>query len=195
MDDYPQATYVPSDPGAPYANRTRMDCETYVTAPISTNYTMNGTTSFACDDVVSQYKIEMAEFLDWNPSLNESSPCMMANHTQYCVQRSARVSKDITEYCVEMQTAPSGYDCGKFTADYGLDQDQFVLWNPNIGKSCENFEVGTSYCVEVKHFRQPGMFHYSEKCTGKMTNLREGITSNCNQFTAANDTNCKCPLY
>lgn len=173
MSAYPNATYIPSTAAAPYANGTRMDCVNYVTAPVLTNYTGNGTTSFDCQDAVSQFGIEMTDFTTWNPSLSALSPCTMANNTQYCVQTYTQTSKNITSSCVQRDLAPPGYDCTGFTARRGIDQDQFILWNPEVGSNCEDFKVGIQYCVEVLHYQQPG------------------ITSNCNKFVAANNTNCK----
>ncbi|KAK8091449.1 hypothetical protein PG997_001810 [Apiospora hydei] len=170
MEAWPSATYVPFTEAAPYANGTRMDCATYVTAPMLTNYTGNGTTSLACADVADQYGIALDDFLTWNPSLNSSDPCTMANNTQYCVQSYARFSQGMTDSCVQTETAPPGYDCYKFTADWGVDSDQFAVWNPDVGPGCQNFTVGKQYCISVLHFQQPG------------------IAPNCNQFAAANET-------
>ncbi|KAL6697209.1 hypothetical protein J3F84DRAFT_368307 [Trichoderma pleuroticola] len=171
MTSYPNATYVASTADAPYANGTRMDCTNYFTAPILTNYTGNGTTSFSCEDAVSQFDIDMADFLAWNPSLSALSPCTMTNNTQYCVQTYRQTSKNITGSCVQKAIAPPGYDCIGFTSRHGIDQDQFALWNPEVGSDCGQFKIGTQYCIDVLHYRQPG------------------ITSNCNKFVAANNTN------
>lgn len=172
MSAYPNATYTSSTADAPFANGTRLDCSNYITAPILTNYTGNGTTSLSCQDVASQFSIDVTDFVTWNPSLSTSDPCTMANNTQYCVQTYTPTSNNITSWCVQTDTAPPGYDCFGFTARRGIEQDQFVLWNPEVGSDCENFKVGTQYCIDVLHYRQPG------------------ITSNCNKFVPANNTNC-----
>lgn len=164
MESWPTATYVASSEVAGYANGTRMDCATYVTAPILTNYTGNGTTSLDCQDVVDQYGILMSDFMSWNPSLSntttDSSGCVMTNNTQYCVQTYDMISQNITDYCTQTEIAPSGYDCYKFTSMHGIESDQFFLWNPELGTDCENFAVGTKYCIAVNHYRQPGMMKF-----------------------------------
>ncbi|KAK8036494.1 hypothetical protein PG991_001631 [Apiospora marii] len=170
MSAYPEATYVAKSAPPPYANRTRLDCAVYVTAPVLTNYTGNGTTSLDCQDVAAQYGIDLADFVDWNPSLEGVQPCRMAIDIQYCAQTYSRVSPGIVGACVQREVAPAGYDCHKFTAGRGLEPDQFVLWNPDVGGGCERFRVGTSYCVAVHHYAQPG------------------ITSNCNKLAMANET-------
>lgn len=156
IDSFPSASYVPSTEDAPYANLTRMDCDVYVTAPLLTNYTANQTTSFACDDLTERYGIELSDFLEWNPSLNTSNPCTMANNTQYCAQKLPIRAEDITDACTQMDTLPSGHDCDSYTALKGIDLDQFLLWNPAIGGNCTDLQVGTKYCVAVRKFRQPG---------------------------------------
>lgn len=156
MSSYPSATYLALTEDVPYANLTRMDCDTYLTAPLLTNYTGNGTTSLACEDVVDTYGIQLMEFLTWNPSLNTSTPCTMAEDTQYCVQRLAKTAEDVTDACVRMDTVPAGYDCEGYTALRGIDMDQFKLWNPAVGQDCDGFNAGTKYCISVRNFRQPG---------------------------------------
>ncbi|ETS76429.1 hypothetical protein PFICI_11816 [Pestalotiopsis fici W106-1] len=171
MSAYPSATYVANTTAAPYATDTRMDCITYITSPILTNYTGNGTTSLACEDVASQYGISTSDFVDWNPSLNSSDPCTMAVDTQYCAQTYAKVSQNIVGACTELDIVPAGYDCAGFASSLGLELDRFKLWNPELDSDCSNFKVGTQYCVAVAHYKQPG------------------IISTCNKFATPNNTN------
>jgi hypothetical protein len=147
---------VPSTEDAPYANLTRMDCDVYVTAPVLTNYTANDTTSVACEDVTDMYGIELSQFLEWNPSLNASNPCTMANNTQYCAQLYPSRGEDVTDACTQMERMPPGHDCNSYTALKGLDTDQFLLWNPGLGANCTDLQIGTQYCVSVRGFRQAG---------------------------------------
>ncbi|KAH8162385.1 hypothetical protein CIB48_g5862, partial [Xylaria polymorpha] len=84
---------------------------------------------------------------------------------------SAVQAQNITESCIQYQIPEPGYSCISFAAQAGIDPEQFVLWNPTVGSDCSNFLPGLEYCVAVYHYQQPG------------------ITSNCNQFVVANDTN------
>lgn len=157
---------------APYANGTRLDCTLYATAPVLTNSSSNATT-LACQDVADLYGIALADLVGWNPSLNASDPCTMAEDTQYCVQLVQNTADNITSACVGWDTAPAGYDCIDFVSLFGLDLAEFIAWNLGVGDDCTNFTTGTSYCTSVAHFRQAG------------------IVSTCNLYVMPNDTNCK----
>ncbi|KAI0449631.1 hypothetical protein F5B21DRAFT_509009 [Xylaria acuta] len=175
MTMLPAATYIPysSNETTPYANLTRMDCISYITAPFLVNITDNNNTvtSSSCSNAAAAYGVSLSDFLLWNPALNGTNPCVLADNTKYCAQTTAVQAQDITEYCIQSQIPDPGYDCISFAAQAGIDPEQFVLWNPTVGSDCSNFLPGLQYCVAVYHYQQPG------------------ITSNCNQFAVANDTN------
>ncbi|KAI1120092.1 hypothetical protein F5Y10DRAFT_290339 [Nemania abortiva] len=177
MTMLPAATYVPysSNLTTSYANSTRMDCISYITAPFMVNSTDNNNTytatSSSCSDAALAYGVSLSDFLLWNPELNGTNPCVLASNTQYCVQAAAVQAQNITDYCIEYQIPDAGYDCLSFAAQAGIDPTQFVEWNPTVGSDCSNFLPGLQYCVAVYHYKQPG------------------YTSNCNQFAVANDTN------
>lgn len=161
-------------PPAPYANGTRLDCTLYATAPVLTNSSSNATT-LVCQDVADLYGIALADLVGWNPSLNASDPCTMAEDTQYCVQLVQNTADNITSACVGWDTAPAGYDCIDFVSLFGLDLAEFIAWNLGVGDNCTNFTTGTSYCTSVAHYRQAG------------------IVSTCNLYVMPNYTNCKSP--
>jgi hypothetical protein len=174
MTMFPTQTYIPwsSNLTVPYDNLTRLDCEEYIVAPFYTNYSTNATSS-SCSDAAQQFNVALDDFMSWNPSLNGTNPCVLNSNTQYCVQVIQQVAQGVTESCVQMEAASAGFDCVDFSALHGVDPSQLVLWNPTINSDCSNFQIGVAYCVAVWHYRQPG------------------ITSNCNLFAVANDTNCE----
>ncbi|KAI1108518.1 hypothetical protein F5Y14DRAFT_82245 [Nemania sp. NC0429] len=174
MSALPSATYVAysSNLTTPYANSSRMDCISYITAPFLISITDNNhtVTSSSCSDAAAAYGVSLADFLLWNPDLSNKTPCVLADNVQYCAQITALEAQDVTDYCTEYQIPAPGHDCFSFAAQVGVDPSQFVLWNPSVGSDCAKFKPGLQYCVSVYHYKQPG------------------ITSNCNQFTVANET-------
>ena len=127
-----------------------MDCAQYVTAPILTNYTSNST-SYACQDVATQYNISVSDFVSWNPSVNTTSPCTMTNGLQYCAQKYNVMAAGITPACTEVEIVPPGYTCSKFTSLYGVDESQFLLWNPSLDANCTtNFFPGKFFSTPVQ---------------------------------------------
>ncbi|KAH8682066.1 hypothetical protein BX600DRAFT_544497 [Xylariales sp. PMI_506] len=153
----------------PWANGTRTDCQYYLDPPVLTNQSTN-TTSFLCTDAALAYGITLNELLEWNPSLPSGSSCTMDSGEQYCVGTYI-TQANATATCVEYELTVPGYDCYTFSNLYGVDYSQFLLWNPEVGDNCENFAMGTEYCVAVYGYKQPG------------------IISTCNLFVTANDTN------
>ncbi|KAI3336890.1 hypothetical protein HD806DRAFT_475086 [Xylariaceae sp. AK1471] len=174
MTALPSATYVAysSNMTTPYANSTRMDCISYITAPFLISITDNNdtVTSSSCSDAAAAYGVSLADFLLWNPDLSNNTSCVLADNVQYCAQITAVQAQDITDYCIEYQIPSSGHDCFSFAGQAGVDPSQFVLWNPSVGSDCSKFTPGLQYCVAVYHYQQPG------------------IIPICNQFIVANET-------
>ncbi|KAI0141569.1 hypothetical protein GGR57DRAFT_404025 [Xylariaceae sp. FL1272] len=179
MSALPTATYVPysTNKTTPYANNTRLDCTSYITAPFRVNVTsVNGTsvitTSSSCSAAAAAYGVSLLDFLLWNPGLgNDTTSCTLTPMRQYCAQITSARAEDVTDACVKFQIPSPGYDCDNFMAQSGIEPSEFVRWNPSVGSDCSKFSPGTEYCVGVYHYKQPG------------------ITTNCNLFAVANDTN------
>ncbi|KAM5351161.1 hypothetical protein ACJ41O_003884 [Fusarium nematophilum] len=43
------------------------------------------------------------------------------------------------------------YDCGMWAADWGIELEQFVDYNPTVKDDCSGIQVGHAYCVEVNY--------------------------------------------
>ncbi|KAI1381144.1 hypothetical protein F4677DRAFT_118218 [Hypoxylon crocopeplum] len=155
----------------PYASGTRDDCARYITAPFTSNYSTN-TTSSLCADAAVQFGVNLTDFLSWNPSLDNStdSNCTLQQGYEYCA-RTYDVQNNATQYCTEWEITQPGLGCQQFANLYGVEVDQFVLWNPDVGSDCGNFTMGVQYCIAVNGFRQAG------------------IVSTCNEYATANNTN------
>ncbi|RYP41942.1 hypothetical protein DL768_010417 [Monosporascus sp. mg162] len=124
---------------APFAEGTRQDCELYIQPPILMDWRYSNYSS-DCEDVAAQYGVELDDLKTWNPSL--STNCTLSNDAQYCVLLAEEEPPEVTEYCAQYALVESGYDCDYFAASYGVERDQFVLWNPSVGSECENFRNG-----------------------------------------------------
>ncbi len=163
MSLLPTVTYIPASYNEStgvswYAEGTRLDCASYIQAPFYSNYTGNITSS-SCADAAAQYDASLADFVLWNPSLDDSDSCELVDGLQYCAQVYNVTAQDITSYCTQWATAPSGYDCYMLSASYGVDIDAFVSWNPSlVNSNCTGYQMGTSYCVAVNGYQQPGEY-------------------------------------
>jgi len=115
----------------PYANETRQDCATYMTGYSLTNLSTNATIT-SCSEIASGYGVSLTDFLNWNPSLNSSNPCVVEPNLQYCVQMYGTNATNITPYCTQYELAEPGVDCFNFTANYAIQPAPFSAWNPTV---------------------------------------------------------------
>lgn len=136
----------------PYANGTFDDCARYISAPFVSNYSTN-TTSSSCADAAAQFGVDLSDFISWNPSLNTStgSNCTLQPGYDYCV-RTYDLQNDATQYCSEWEITQSGFGCQEFANLYGIEVDQFVLWNPEVGSDCSNFTMGGCFISSTLDF-------------------------------------------
>ncbi|KAK3177856.1 hypothetical protein K4F52_009408 [Lecanicillium sp. MT-2017a] len=97
-----------------------------------------------CDFVSAEFGIYLDEFLSWNPSLEDLSPCMMQAGYRYCAgHEDAEEQPQQASKCLEIVTPYPGTvsDCSCFTniAAYNAELSKLVEWNPWIGSasSCD----------------------------------------------------------
>ncbi|KAK2038552.1 LysM domain-containing protein [Colletotrichum somersetense] len=106
-----------------------------------------------CDYVVAEQKILMDDFIEWNPSLRNVSPCVLQPNLRYCgAYGNATADPDTSNGgCLEVQTPEpgtvdncacftkvDGFNAGKFLcADIAEDKNitvsDLVKWNTWIG--------------------------------------------------------------
>lgn len=182
IGEMPVATRVPNENFTviDWAPDTRQDCRVYHIggAPFGSG---SNSSSAACADVASQFRITLEELLFWNPSLTEGDDCALRDDAQYCVGMVEAIAEDMTEACVSKASATFGDDCRTFRIRYAVSDIQFTAWNPVVGEDCSDFTpgrthwiplvasfvlgvmltwalpLGMTYCVGVEHFKSPGM--------------------------------------
>lgn len=152
-----------------FAEHTRKDCAAYANG---TDFSLGA----SCDDVAAKYGSTAADLIKWNPSLSASS-CRLDGQLTYCVREFTLRSQNMTQYCTLEDVPSPGSNCSTFLDVWNLDTETFAAFNPAVGDNCENWALGTSYCVFARHFRQPG------------------IISTCNKWDMANETNRKYPPH
>lgn len=153
--DQPNLAWVPV-----YGNRTREDCDVYMTPPII----LNSTLDYTCANTAQAYHVSLSDFLSWNPALqNQTADCELSPDEQYCVQFKRvqpATGASITEYCAQYQVSePGSYeygDCPSYLESFGLDEATFKEWN---GVGCDVFQPGYAYCASAMHFRPSGKVH------------------------------------
>jgi hypothetical protein len=116
-----------------FAPGTRLDCLEYG------NGTQFGAKA-SCADVAKGYGVDKADLVLWNPSLNSS--CSLNGDLTYCVRFIERNATLLTPYCAMNDTPPYNTTCQEFRRAWGVNLDNFALWNPGVGSSCENWDNG-----------------------------------------------------
>lgn len=116
-----------------------------------------------CSTMASLWSISEEDFIAMNPSVG--SPCSDIVYGQdYCVQ--ARTHPDLdqstTPDCAthipypdpsDLVREAAGHTCKSFTDFWYIRLEDFLEWNPVVGKECENFEEGKRYCIWVNGAR------------------------------------------
>lgn len=144
------ASFADSAPG------TRKDRELYVQAPVLPGW-QNETYTSSCSEVAAAYGASVEDFQVWNPSTKEN--CTLSRDLQYCAVLSYETPSESTDTCSQYKLAEAGYNCNDMAARYGVEFEQFALWNPSLGEKFSDFRAGLVYCVKVWHFRQPGTLY------------------------------------
>jgi hypothetical protein len=99
------------------------------------------TNTTLCEEIAKGYGVSLSDFLLWNPSLQNKSPCTLDSGAQYCVQSNSPKDANVTEHCVNREFAEPGEKCEKFAMRYAPLVD-FLAWNPVLGGSCANWKTG-----------------------------------------------------
>lgn len=141
----------------PTASDTANDCEYYA------DYYENATdvSLNACATVARIWEVDIADFLDWNPSLSQDEEeCALQSGYSYCVQKQNRTTRaqsrddclEVNEDQIQDGTDPectcftrvSGYlgtigvDCKSFAADISIALDKMIRLNPWLKSDCDS---------------------------------------------------------
>lgn len=118
-----------------------------------------------CDTIASDYGIGLADFYAWNPAVGTS--CNALDVGDYVCVDIIGVTPSSTTSATDGITTPtpyqtgmastcdafylvqSGDECGTIASDYGISLDNFYAWNPAVGTTCADLEVGDYVCVDI----------------------------------------------
>ncbi|KAK1830153.1 hypothetical protein QBC39DRAFT_309685 [Podospora conica] len=153
--------YCVSAPPAPIHAGTATDCRNW-------HVVSAGDT---CTTVETAAGITHAQFLAWNPAVNEDCTLNFWATYAYCVGTTApsptsTISPTTTRTpvpsppgptftgtpsnCNDWHTVQPGDTCATIEVFYGISHAEFLSWNPAVSSNCDvNFWLGSSYCVGV----------------------------------------------
>ncbi|RYO96244.1 hypothetical protein DL763_003318 [Monosporascus cannonballus] len=160
-----------------------------------------------CDKIVKKYgTFTFDDFLEWNPAVGDDCSGLWAK-TYYCVgvpgtptappttptgdPKPSPTQDGLIDTCIRFYLAVAGDTCDKIVKAHGtFTFDQFLKWNPAVGKDCSGLWAKTYYCVGI-----PGTPTARPATTSKPTTTtkapagptptQDGIVSNCKRYHLA----------
>lgn len=152
----------------PLAPGTRAKCARYATFVPTRR---QGSAANTCYVVSSFYRVNVTDFVSWNPSLkyNDSKPesCVLRQGYQYCAQlavatpasgvsvssstttKPAPTQNGMVENCNKFYKVKSGDGCYDIAAGNDISLDAFYSFNPTVGNDCSKLFLDYYVCVGV----------------------------------------------
>jgi hypothetical protein len=99
--------------------------------------------------------LSLNQLFEWNPSIHNPACDNLVPSCKYCVnvpnvpkipdphQPNTRVG------CKEYYQAVPGDYCYKISLDKGVNLNDFMSWNPDVGPTCLNMIAGYWYCLKI----------------------------------------------
>ncbi|KAL5358870.1 LysM domain protein [Aspergillus floccosus] len=127
-----------------------------------------------CDVIVAKYGIALSNFYAWNPAIGSSCSSLWLGYyvcagvsgtttTQKTTTTTATTTSaatgplptqsGINPDCTTYYKAQAGDSCWSIVNEKYtyLSSDQFIWWNPAVGGTCTNLQVGYYYCVATNN--------------------------------------------
>lgn len=158
----------------------------------------------SCAAIASKYSITSAQFLKWNPSVEDGctglwanayacvsvightpSPSTRATTTKATTTKAATsstipVQAGIDKNCNKFHQIQSTTTCTSIEKYYSLPFATFFKWNPSVGNNCESLLVGYNVCVGVTGWKPTPTTGNNGIATPSP--IQTGMISSCNKF-------------
>ncbi|RAO73092.1 uncharacterized protein BHQ10_009104 [Talaromyces amestolkiae] len=133
-----------------------------------------GTTGISCANVVAAVGITLTEFETWNPLVADGSTCELTSGFDYCIQvdfesststtltatttllsttsgisTPSPVQTGLVANCNKFYLLATNDTCASIAADAGLSLATFYSWNPAVGGTCADLEIGDYVCIDT----------------------------------------------
>lgn len=100
-------------------------------------------------------KLTLPLLFQYNPSIHNPSCDNLRPNCNYCVHIKGPVpvpgphQPNIRVGCKEYYMAIPGDFCWKISVEKGVNLNDFMTWNPDVGPGCMNMLVGYWYCLRI----------------------------------------------
>ena len=109
-----------------------------------------------CSVIINQNPpLSLNQLFEYNPSINNPSCNNLAPACKYCVHVPAQPKvpephqPNIRTDCKEYYEAVPGDYCYKISLEKGVNLNDFISWNKDVGSTCSNMLAGYWYCLRV----------------------------------------------
>ncbi|KAH8733237.1 hypothetical protein GQ44DRAFT_23835 [Phaeosphaeriaceae sp. PMI808] len=99
--------------------------------------------------------LSLNQLFEYNPSIHNPSCDNLKPNCKYCVRTSTppKVPEphqpNIKTNCKEYYQAVPGDYCYKISLEKGVNLNDFMGWNPDVGPTCLNMLAGYWYCLRI----------------------------------------------
>ncbi|KAF2256924.1 carbohydrate-binding module family 50 protein, partial [Trematosphaeria pertusa] len=128
-------------------------CPTDYAAQCDTFYTV--VSGDICTSIVARYPgLSLNNFYAWNPAVHNPSCDNLQPNCKYCVHVPNPTVPDphqpnVRQGCKEYYQAVAGDYCYKIAVEKGVNLNDFMSWNPDVGPTCLNMLAGYWYCLRI----------------------------------------------
>jgi LysM repeat protein len=162
-----------------------------------------------CANIAAAYSITLAQFYAWNPAVGNTCAGLDAND-YVCVNIVGNtltttttttkttptngistpqpIQTGLVANCNKFYLVQSGDSCAPVAAKFGVPLSTFYAWNPAVGTTCANLDVGDYVCVDIIGFvpSTTTTTHPTTTTAGNgvttPTPIEPGMVTNCNKF-------------
>ncbi|EKV15529.1 hypothetical protein PDIG_25220 [Penicillium digitatum PHI26] len=184
-----------SAPHQPQQTGTAANCDQFYLVQIGDS----------CGKIEAQFDISASEFLGWNPSINSDCSNILAGYF-YCVDvpgstipvtttvpgatttftdgitTPTPTQIGMTDKCNKFDLVQSGDSCEAIAAKYNIPLSTFYAWNPAVGSSCADLDLGYYVCVATTGYTLPTKTASAGNGITTPTPTQTGMTDKCNKF-------------
>ncbi|XP_014550517.1 hypothetical protein COCVIDRAFT_21064 [Bipolaris victoriae FI3] len=109
-----------------------------------------------CQAIIQQNPpLSLDQLFAYNPSIHKPACDNLSPACKYCVhvRDAPKVPEphqpNVRKDCKEYYQAVAGDYCYKISLDKGINLNDFMSWNPDVGPTCLNMLVGYWYCLRT----------------------------------------------
>lgn len=115
-------------------------------------------TGDTCQDIATQYRITLEQFLAWNPKAGKTCTGLWADayacvsiigHEPTGIQTPSPIQTGMVKNCKKFDFVAENETCDVITKRNKISLADFIKWNPAVGSDCRNMWAKTYVCVGV----------------------------------------------